>query len=251
MSTFEDPEEIVRTYKYSKIDKYRKDPGSGNDEVGFFTFLQAVYNRRFYEEDTSLAANSRLLLHVRCDVSCPKDMPAPTALHEEDEETGLCKFCGSSEPIYGTTNSHYSSLSNSNVLRMPFHGYKGFIGYLELSDPELEALEVYTNTNMARTLQELFKLMLEWEWVYNNLDNTDVCAILAHDMLQEMNLPNSLREWVWSEVPDMDVAKFLKNDPDARARNDVSLIPAMTSDFEGWCWYKIYNTENTWKYGSR
>jgi hypothetical protein len=248
---YHDEESMLNYYKHRKLGRYSKVPGSGNDEKGYFAFIRAVYNQRFYEEDVSLSPEGTLKIAVRCDAAAPKNMPTPTALHEEDEETGLCKFCGSSAPVYGTTNSHHASLSNATELRIPFHGRKGFICYLELADPATEETEVYENPNVTRTLHELFKLMLEWEWVYDNLDQNDVCAVLAHDILEEIDLPEMLRSWLWNNVPDMHVAKFLKGDPDARLRPPASTIPPMLPEFEGWCYHHIHETEPIWKYGSR
>jgi hypothetical protein len=232
------------------VGRYYKLPGSGSDEKGYFAFIKAVYNQRFYEEEVDHTSDEQTI-SIRCDSGAPKNTPMPTALHEEDEETGLCKHCGSDEPIYGTTNSHYASLSNATILRMPFHTTKGFICYLELRDDVAEEAEVYTNNNMARTLQELFKSMVEWEWCYLNLDSEDIHAKLAYEMLQEMELPDSIRDWLWAELPDMHLAKFLKGDESARTRPDSSLIPDMHTDFESWCWYQIVKKEQLWKYNTK
>jgi hypothetical protein len=232
------------------VGRYHKTPGSGDDEKGFFTFIRAVYDKRFYQEEVD-HINDDHSISMRCDSGAPKKMPMPTSLHETDDDTGLCTFCGSGESVYGTTNSHNCSLTNSIILRMPIHGYKGFIGYLELRDQEAEDKEVYENTNMARTLQELFKILLEWEWVYLNLDQNDVCAELAYNILEEQQLPENLRQWLWDEMPDMHVAKFFKGDIDARQRPNVNTIPEMTEDFEHWCWFKIARTPAIWTYGVR
>jgi hypothetical protein len=104
---------------------------------------------------------------------------------------------------------------------------------------------------MARTLQELFKSMLEWEWCYLNLDPEDIHAKLAYEMLQEMEMPESIREWLWTELPDMHLAKFLKGDTSARTRPDTALIPDMHTDFESWCWYQIVRKEQLWKYNTK
>ncbi len=235
----------------SGIGRYYKIPGSGTDTKGYFAFIRAVYNQRFYEEDISEYGEHDWRFKARCDSSAPKSMPMPTALHESDDETGLCTFCGSDKPVFGTTNSHNASLSNSLVLRMPFQGYKGFICYLELRDPEIEEHEVYENPNVARTLQELFKLMFEWDWVYENIDNTDVCAVLCHEMLIELQMPENIKQWVLDNVPDMHVARFFRGEIDARSRPDVTTIPNMSEEFERWCWYNVVKGPVTWTYGGK
>jgi hypothetical protein len=248
---YKNHELLIASFCHRKIGRYRRDPISGEDAKGFFAFIKAAYDEKFYEEDVSLAPVRNLQIGVRCDSDAPKEMPVPAAIHEKDENTGVCKICGSDKPIYGTTNSHHASLSNTRMLRIPFHGYKGFIAYLELHDSEIEETDVYENPNVARTLQELFKLMLEWDWVYNNLDSEDICAVLSHNILEELDMPQILKDWIWEKVPDMHVAKFLKGDLDARARPSILKIPAMIPEFEGWCWYNIYTKPNTWNYGVR
>jgi hypothetical protein len=104
---------------------------------------------------------------------------------------------------------------------------------------------------MTRTLQELFRLMLEWEWCYLELGTRDIYSVLAYDMLQELSPPDSIRQWLWQKVPDQRVAKFLKGDTNARLRSDVLSIPDMSLEFDSWCWYNIIDKPSLWTNGSR
>lgn len=227
--------------------RYYKQIGSGNDEQGFFAFIPVVYDARFYEEPQE-QENTGSYIRARCDSAAPKSMPMPTDVHEADED-GVCMICGSSEPIFGTTKSHVASLTNSRVLRFPFHGYKGFITYMELINPEIEKRAFVLPQNTARTLQELFKLMLEWDWAYTELECRDVHSVLAHEMLEELEMPEVVKSWVVENVPDMRVAKFFKGDTSARDRNPVELIPDMSLDFDAWCWHNVQRKPSLWKYG--
>ena len=230
------------------IRNYYKVPGSGTDEEGFFVFTKAQYNHVFDAEEST---ENEAGMVSRCDEYLEADIPRPVDIHEINTETGICDVCGDDSPVFPTTNSHYASLSNTNTIRMPFQGYAGFIAYLKINNTELEETAVYRNTNVARTLQEMFKLMLEWEWVYLNIDENDIQAKLAHDILDELEMPEEIRDWVWNNVPDMHVAKYLKGDTDARLRPTPTSVPDMHPDFEAWCYYKITKSPTIWNATSR
>jgi hypothetical protein len=229
---------------------YYKVPGTTDDQRGLFAFIRSVYDHAFQPEVVEKESISTTFT-PRCDARIDNNIPKPTSLHEKDELTGLCKLCGSDADIYPTTNSHVSSLNNTQTLRLPIQGYKGFVVYLKLSSKELEESEFDYSDHLGRTLQELFRLMLEWEWCYLELETRDIYSVLAYEMLQELNLPESIRQWLWQEVPDQRVAKFLKGDANARLRSDPSLIPDMSLEFDSWCWYNIVGKPALWTHGSR
>lgn len=229
---------------------YNKVPGTSDDERGLFVFIRSVYDYSFQPEvvkDESIATTAI----TRCDSLIDIKIPKPTALHETDKLTGLCKLCGSDSYVYPTTHSHSASLKNIRTLRMPIQGYKGFVVYLKLDDKELEILDFNYSENLGRTLQELFRLMLEWEWCYLELGTRDTYSVLAYEMLEELSLPDLIRNWLWEEVPEQRVAKFLKGDTNARLRSDTSTIPEMSPEFDSWCWYNIVDKPPLWTHGAR
>lgn len=229
---------------------YYKRPGTEDDSTGLFVFVKAVYDYDFVPETRYVNEISNTEIN-RCDIDVEKTIPKPIALHDTDPKTGLCILCGSPDPVYSTTKSHVATIQNTRILRIPFHGYKGFIVYIKLDDPTLEEKDFSNSENMTRTLQELFRLMLEWEWCYIELGTRDTYSVLAYETLQEMGLPESIREWLWTKVPDQRVAKFLKGDSDARRRSDPSMIPDMTPEFDSWCWYNIVDKPAIWTKGSK
>lgn len=248
MSWDDDPKYLKNDAKHDwGVGAYFKRAGTADDEGGFFAFTKAFYNERFYEESPQLSNESAQII-ARCDASAPKQMPVPADIHETDEETGICLACGSTKPVYPTTRNHIASLSNLRILRAPFQGYKGFIIYSQMYDSEKEKAVFDEAQNTAPTLQELFKLMLEWDWVYTNLEVRDIHATLAHEMLEEFNMPQQIRDWIWDSVPDMRVAKFFKNDINARQRAETDSIPDMSDDFDAWCWHRIVRTEAIYPY---
>lgn len=229
---------------------YYRIPGSGDDERGYFAFIKSDYSGYFApdivesEDGTSGAVE-------RCDAHNAFGEPKPIALHEIDAATGACKLCGSTDPVYTTTNSHVASLANTRILRLPIQGYKGFIVFLRLNDIELEKKDFHYSENLGKTLQELFRLMLEWEWCYVELGTRDVYSVLAYEILEELDLPASIREWLWNEVPEQRVARFLKGDPNARERSNPATIPDMSLEFDEWCWYNIVGKPAIWEHGDR
>jgi hypothetical protein len=229
---------------------YYKVPGTSDDARGYFAFIKSVYDYQFKPEPRDGHETDEEGAQ-RCDANIPVETPKPTALHEMDETTGICLLCGSSDPIYPTTNSHVASLSNMRILRLPIQGYKGFVVYLQMDGQELEEKDFHYSENLGKTLQELFRLMLEWEWCYKELGCRDTYSVLCHEMLQELEMPDSIKDWLWNEVPEQRVAKFLKGDPNARERGDVSLIPDMTLEFDAWCWYHIVGKPAIWEHGER
>ena len=229
---------------------YYKVPGTKEDERGYFAFIKSVYDYEFKPETVNIEGVSASMT-PRCDAQAPKDNPKPTALHEINEETGVCILCGSTDPVYPTTNSHVASLNNTRVLRLPIQGRSGFIVYLRLNSKELEDRDFHYSENLGKTLQELFRLMLEWEWCYLELECRDTYSTLAYEILQELEMSDSIRNWLWNEVPEQRVAKFLKGDPTARERSDISTIPGMSLDFDAWCWNHIANTPALWIHGAK
>lgn len=218
------------------------------DSFGFFAFIKAVFNERFYEEEWEVGQVDGI--RARCDASAPRQIPMPTDFHVWDYENNVCTACGSTKKPYGTTQSHVASLNNSKILRLPIHSNYGFITYIEINDTELEMEAFVDPQNCARTLQELFRLMLEWEWAHLELGNTEEIAVVAHELLTDLSMPEDVREWIWSSVPESRVFKYLRGDVNARERADISEIPPMTKEFEDWCLHLILGRPILWPYGS-
>jgi len=218
------------------------------DSFGFFEFIKAVYDERFYEEEWEPGQTDGI--RARCDASAPRLIPMPTDFHVWDYENEVCLACGSTDKPYGTTQSHVASLNNSKILRIPVHSRFGFITYIEINDLELEKQAFVDPQNCARTLQELFRLMLEWEWAYLELGNNEEIARVAHELLDDLDMPAGVREWVWSNVPESRVFRYLRGDVSARDRADITEIPPMSSEFEDWCLHIILGRPILWPYGS-
>lgn len=227
------------------VGHYEKKIGQ-DDEQGFFAIAKVVFNHKFYSEPWPEGESYGIT--TRCDSGASRRVPTPTGYHVWDDENNICS-CGSTEEPFGTTNDHVVSLNNARILRSPIQTNSGFIMYFILSDKELEKKALENEEIFARTLQEIFRLMLEWDFAYRELGNRQEYAVVCHGMVEELQIPENIKEWLLNSVPDGRVAKFLKGRTDARERNDVNLIPDMTEEFDIWCEDIILNRPRYWDYG--
>lgn len=76
--------------------------------------------------------------------------------------------------------------------------------------------------SVGRSLPELMRLILEWDWCYHNLDSREPAAVTAHDFMRATQMPANVQTEVLS-VPDQAVCKFLNNDPDALVETEPSI----------------------------
>jgi hypothetical protein len=216
------------------------------DQRGFFTFVRAVRNFRFeaeWDADKNVDFN-------RCDNSAPRDVFLPSGFHEWDYETERCS-CGSAEKPIGTTNTHRVMLTKCSVFRIPVQTRGGFITYIEYGDPEGEAEDMLTFECGGRTLQEVFRCVLEWQWVHLNMGNNELVAVAANDFISAINPPDDIVDWLWNDVPDQHVARYLRGIPNPRARESGGEIPDMTPGFNGWIEQHIVGSPTLWPYGPR
>ena len=192
------------------------------DSIGFFSFNPAV-SRKSASGD-------------RCDNGLKW---GPMSFHAVTD--GICN-CGnvdvnaSTEYLCSIGYAPLESISYSiPILTEPPTGY---LCYQELADPGLEDLYCQHHWNCnTRTLQELFKLMYEWSDCYTLLSNGDPIAVVAHDLLQILEVPQEVEDWVRSEMPDGSVIRFLNGDTDARER--PSGIPDLPDFFSRWLWHRL------------
>lgn len=216
------------------------------DSVGLFNFCKAVKNFRFeadWDEQNSARFN-------RCDNAAPRNLVLPSGFHEWDYENEVCS-CGSTQKPYGTTNDHYTCLTHCRIFRIPIQTEKGFIAYLEYKNPENEEFSMQHSECNARTLQELFRGILEWAWVHENMGNNEEIARTAYEFITGLSIPEEILEWLWSAVPDQKVARYLRGLTNARMRAQIDDIPDMTDDFNRWVEGLIINLPTIWPFGPK
>lgn len=174
---------------------------------------------------------------IRCDSAAY----GPYGFHVWDEVEGVCN-CGRTDQPEPVMGHHTLTLANIDFVTVVIESLPhGYILYFECNDPavEEEACEM-RHSDCARTLQELFRLMVEWDYCYEAFGNREPVCVSAHGVLEDLALPDGIRDWLLSTVPAQKVARFLAGDADARLR--LSGVPDMSDEFDLWVTDKIMHS---------
>ena len=215
---------------------FEKIPGV-TDSVGFFAIAQHV-------DISSIQTASADKTYVRCDSRARK---GPQGFHRwlGDQCT-----CGSLERPHGLTGHHHVRFDNMTAIfpvieAVPY----GHIMYFELDNEadEIATIEGF-HTEHARTIQEIFRLLLEWDYAYTELGSTEQVASVCHGMVQVLDIPESIKNWILTNVPPEKVGRFLSGDTNARARVDPHTIPPLSDEFSEWLYIKISATRSIGEY---
>lgn len=92
----------------------------------------------------------------------------------------------------------------------------------------------------ARTLGELFKLIIEWDMVSKPpFNNNEVQSVISSKILEKLEMPADVRQELIESYPDTHVAMYLQGNPEAR--NRPSGVPNITPLFEDWIEEKLLN----------
>lgn len=114
------------------------------------------------------------------------------------------------------------------------------IQYFELKNPLDEEKSCQNpHSESCRTLQEIFRLILEWHYAYLYFDNREEIAIKCHNLIEENMIPENIQNWILNSVPPQKVERFLMGDPSARIRKDIDNIQDLSQEFDNWLESKI------------
>lgn len=92
----------------------------------------------------------------------------------------------------------------------------------------------------ARTLGELFKLIIEWDIVSKApFNNIEVQSTISTKILEILDMPDTVRTEIMDNFPDTHVSLYLQGNPNATQR--PSGVPNITPLFEEWVESKILN----------
>lgn len=205
------------------------------DDVGFFGIAQHVplKNIQVIDGETS-----------RCDSTSRK---GPQGFHEW---LGDVCSCGKTEPPYPLTGNHYIAFGKLAAIfpvieALPY----GHIMYFELNsrDEEIKAIQE-PHSDCARTLQEVFRLLLEWDFAYTELGNRERIAEVSHGIVQILSIPEDIKTWIMSSVPEEKIGRFLLGMDNAQERVDTSQIPSLSDAFSEWLYTKISTTRSIGEY---
>jgi hypothetical protein len=115
----------------------------------------------------------------------------------------------------------------------------GFLLYLEFRDDETEEETLVAQaTTFTRSIQEVFRLLLEWEFAATQLGSTEDIATTAAGMASVLDIPQNLRDWIINQVPPEKVGRYLAGNPNARART-TEPIPDLSQEFHDWVYNKM------------
>lgn len=177
------------------------------------------------------------------DDRCDKGAIGPYGFHRWNEDTQLCSCGLDTAPNPGTAN-HDLSLASLSYIDIVYESYPhGYICYYECPTKADEEASLNTTLCPAPTLQELFRLMVEWDIAYTDFGSTEPVAETSHLILEEMELPANLRAWLMSDVKPQRVERFLRGDPHARRRAG-GVVP-MEGEFGRWISGKVLLNERT------
>lgn len=201
-----------------------------DDKVGFFTFgkiCQLSLDDRDPEE-----------FIIRCD----NGKIGPYGFHSWNFQENICS-CGSTEQPDAHLGHHLITMENMSIVCTIMDFYPHImILYFELKDPQYEELSCQNpHSESCRTLQELFRLILEWHYAYEIYGNREEIAEACHKVIIENMIPEYIQNWLLESVPPQKVERFLLGDINARYRQDIDQIQDLSIEFDNWLENKILN----------
>jgi hypothetical protein len=187
------------------------------DNKGLFGFAK-LDNPKNFMADTDVTR--------RCDFDQPL---ALRGFHRW--ENGSCN-CGLTDVPSTISGGHFDLEALTALFVVVDASPAGLICYFEFANEEDFYLTQRGNT-LTRTLQEQFRFLLEWKYAHEHLDNNEEIAITATEMVNLLEIPQSIHDWIISEVPNEKVNRFLEGRTDALQRTQ-NQIPDLTDEFKVW-----------------
>ena len=113
----------------------------------------------------------------------------------------------------------------------------GLVVYFELKN-ELDEETLIRMPHHARSIQEILRYIVEWDWAFTELGSTEQVAKTCHGIMSVINMPSSIKDFIVNTVPCEKLGRFLQGHPDARART-IEYIPGLPDDLSEWLYEKI------------
>jgi len=83
----------------------------------------------------------------------------------------------------------------------------------------------------ARTIHELFRVIIEWDWAYTQLGNREPAAQMCNDIVRILDIPQEVINELMNMQPQA-VSKFISNDETALQENSID--PECPIEFKYW-----------------
>ena len=211
---------------WGEVDYLYKEIGSSDTGEGFFSIAR-VSNPSQFPGQTPAGD------YIRCD---ERNSVGPRGFHEWDEATSKC-ICGRADRPQEVTGQHLPIMTDVRTFLAVLEALPyGFIIYTELDDDsKVDDIINTPKTHHARTIQEIFKYMLEWDWAYTELGNREPIAATCHGMVEVLQIPELIKDWLLNTVPPDKIGRFLAGDENALVRRREGL-PDPLVPF--WAWFK-------------
>lgn len=99
----------------------------------------------------------------------------------------------------------------------------------------LDEMFHYHPQSLARTLHELFRLIIEWAYAHTEFGNNELAAKRCYELLQHLNMPNNVREDLINHVPPQAVELYIRGeDPFQATSFDIITDPPCPESFDVW-----------------
>lgn len=174
---------------------------------------------------------------------CDSQAIGPYGFHRWDEAAQVCS-CGSTEQAEPVMGHHLITLDRLSVVIVVMEALPyGYILYFEMHDPadEEPCIEM-PHSDCARTLQEVFRLLVEWDYAYTHLGSRELIAETCHGMVEVLEIPDSVQQFLLNDMPAEKVNRFLAGEVNARQRVMPKEVPDLTPDTDAWLEEKILNS---------
>lgn len=109
---------------------------------------------------------------------------------------------------YPTIKRHFTLLDLEPIARITYQEF-------DPSDSDMfeQVAKIHPQCG-GRTIQELFRLIIEWAWSYTELRNNEPMAKLCHEVLRVVQMPLDVRQELLDLRPQY-VARYVSNDVNA------------------------------------
>lgn len=160
----------------------------------------------------------------RCDMS----MNGPSVFLRDNDNPVSNIFNSTFIASMGEVTSFQSVLAVDGI------GHIIYVGYDAQEKEEFDINE--NNTPKAtRTLFELLKLMIEWKLVFEDPWNSkDLISKASKQFFEKLLLPLELENEIINSQCDMQVARYIKGNQNARSRPDIGEINSMSIPVKKW-----------------
>jgi hypothetical protein len=163
---------------------------------------------------------------------CDSDRYGPFGFHRWDEYSKMCN-CGSADMPDPNMGHHLITMETIKWVDVIYDAAPvGYLLYFEHSTAELDEQVRLTTPTGTRTLQELFRIMVEWDFAHKELGNNELVSKTCSSILDSMGMPDEFRSWLLEDVDDQSVARYLRGN--VRAKDRGLNVPPLPEMFDDW-----------------